>query len=104
MRTETIVIPKVRGRCRWCQCTTRHGCPCGCSWVDADRTLCSACVEIDSMARTPTGRKFLARLVHPLFAARERELEREAKKRKRFARTARGRRMLADLYPSERSR
>jgi hypothetical protein len=69
MRTEAIVMPDVAGRCRWCQCTARRPCPCGCSWGNARRSLCSACVDIDALARTPAGRKFLARLLQPIMAA-----------------------------------
>ncbi len=31
------------GTCRVCGCTDAQACPDGCSWVDAQRTLCSAC-------------------------------------------------------------
>jgi len=31
------------GTCRVCGCTDDHACPEGCSWVDRDHTLCSAC-------------------------------------------------------------
>ena len=73
MRTETIVIAQVTGRCRWCQCTERNACPGpfgeGCSWANAARTLCSECVEVDAYIRTPAGRRALARLVQPVLAA-----------------------------------
>lgn len=31
------------GRCRVCGCTDEFGCDAGCSWIDRDHTLCSAC-------------------------------------------------------------
>ena len=35
-----ILLP---GTCRECGCTDTHACDGGCSWVDAEHTLCSAC-------------------------------------------------------------
>lgn len=34
----------VEGECRACGCTDAWGCDAGCSWVNAERTLCSECV------------------------------------------------------------
>lgn len=34
------------GECRICGCTDENACAGGCSWADARRTLCSACVTI----------------------------------------------------------
>lgn len=31
------------GVCRVCGCVDERACPEGCSWVDADHTLCSVC-------------------------------------------------------------
>ena len=36
-------LPAQPGTCRVCQCTDADACPGGCSWVDADHTLCSEC-------------------------------------------------------------
>ncbi len=33
------------GVCFVCCCTDEYGCDEGCSWVDAEHTLCSACQE-----------------------------------------------------------
>lgn len=33
------------GLCRVCGCVSRYACPGGCCWVDATKTLCSACAE-----------------------------------------------------------
>lgn len=57
MTVETITIANVTGRCRWCQCTHRDPCPEGCGWANPGRTLCTACVEIDRLFRTPAGRR-----------------------------------------------
>lgn len=81
MRTDAIVMPAAAGRCRWCQCTERRPCACGCWWANPGQSLCSACVEIDALARTPSGRKFLARLLQPLMAAAARERRRKGAKR-----------------------
>jgi hypothetical protein len=32
------------GKCVGCGCTEEHACEGGCSWVDADRLLCSTCL------------------------------------------------------------
>ena len=32
------------GVCRFCGCTEAAACPGGCRWMDAEETLCSACV------------------------------------------------------------
>jgi hypothetical protein len=32
-----------QGRCFACWCTDDLGCDVGCSWVDPDHTMCSAC-------------------------------------------------------------
>jgi hypothetical protein len=69
VKTETILIPHVYGRCRWCQCTDRRGCVGGCSWSNGDRSLCSNCDDIDKMVRTPSGRRFIAGLLMPLLRA-----------------------------------
>lgn len=34
----------VPGICRDCGCTDEDGCPEGCSWANAEHTLCSSCV------------------------------------------------------------
>lgn len=39
-----ILLP---GTCSRCGCTDAEACPDGCSWVDAEHTLCSACAEGD---------------------------------------------------------
>lgn len=31
--------------CRYCGCTEFNACPSGCSWLDKDQTICSACLE-----------------------------------------------------------
>jgi hypothetical protein len=41
-----IILPRLpiaRGECRVCGCTDDRACIDGCSWVDANRTLCTAC-------------------------------------------------------------
>ena len=35
------------GRCRFCGCTEERACPGGCSWVNRELTICSACARID---------------------------------------------------------
>lgn len=37
-----ILMP---GTCSSCGCTDAAACPGGCSWADADRTLCSRCAS-----------------------------------------------------------
>lgn len=37
-----LVVP---GTCRVCGCTSERACDEGCAWIDAERTLCSACAE-----------------------------------------------------------
>ena len=32
------------GTCKFCGCTAERACACGCSWIDAQRTICSACL------------------------------------------------------------
>lgn len=39
-----ILLP---GTCSQCGCTDDNACAGGCSWVDEDHTLCSACAEPD---------------------------------------------------------
>jgi hypothetical protein len=79
MRTESILIALVTGRCRWCQRTGRSGVE---EWSDAKHTLCVPCAELDAVVRTPTGRRLIARLVQPLLdaAARERLARRRARR------------------------
>lgn len=70
MRTETVVMAGVMGRCRWCSATTRNVRQRECHWVDVSRKdLCSNCHELDRMVRTPAGRKFIALVLHPLLTA-----------------------------------
>jgi hypothetical protein len=76
---EAIVLTNVHGRCRWCQCTLRRPCVPGCKWTDRSETLCIECVELDAMVRTPAGRRFIAGLTQPLFAARRKERRRTTK-------------------------
>lgn len=35
----------IRGQCILCGCTDERACPDGCSWVDKDHTICSACAD-----------------------------------------------------------
>lgn len=72
MRTDTILVPDIPDRCRWCGCTARRPCAGGCTWANARRSLCSGCVEIDAWVRTPAGRRTIARLVQPLTSAGKR--------------------------------
>lgn len=53
LRTAAQQIEYLRGRsgpllehgvCRSCGCTDENACPGGCSWLDEEHTLCSACV------------------------------------------------------------
>jgi len=39
------------GVCKLCGCTDAKACAAGCSWVDAEHTLCSACAE--KMSQVP---------------------------------------------------
>jgi hypothetical protein len=55
-----IELRETVGRCRWCGCTNERACECGCTWVNRRRTLCSACVEVDSMIKSANGRRLLA--------------------------------------------
>lgn len=41
----TVGIQAVRGTCCVCGCTDTRACPGGCSWMNAERTLCSGCVR-----------------------------------------------------------
>lgn len=77
MRTESILIALVTGRCRWCQRTQRGGAV----WSDRLHTLCVPCVELDAIVRTPAGRQLVARMIQPLLDAAARE--RIARKRQR---------------------
>lgn len=54
--TRTIVFARERifrtpqpmlelGRCRYCLCVWEAACDGGCSWVDGDETICSACLD-----------------------------------------------------------
>lgn len=36
------------GWCRWCGCTYERACPQGCGWANANHTLCTACVHVDT--------------------------------------------------------
>lgn len=54
-----IILPKLqakRGECRVCGCDDEHACMGGCSWVDRDHTLCTACMPPVRNARTKKGR------------------------------------------------
>jgi len=43
---RAIDLPKPKpGTCKLCGCWDAKACPGGCSWVDEDHTLCTACVE-----------------------------------------------------------
>jgi hypothetical protein len=42
-REVTMSIRLIPGVCFVCDCTDEYGCDEGCSWVDAEQTLCSAC-------------------------------------------------------------
>lgn len=77
MRTETIVVALVAGRCRWCQGTSRSGA----EWEDARHTLCRPCAEVDAIVRTPAGRRLVARMLLPLLCAAAKE--RAAARRRR---------------------
>lgn len=37
------------GICRYCGCTPYMACESGCSWVDRDGTICSACLTVRSL-------------------------------------------------------
>lgn len=76
MRTETIVLPLISGRCRWCQNTTRGGA----TWADRHQTLCLPCAELDTVVRTPAGRKLMARMIQPLFEAAARQRTQRARR------------------------
>lgn len=55
-----IQLTLVSGRCRWCGCTEEQACAAGCSWANADNTLCSECLPLEWAMRTPRGRRELA--------------------------------------------
>jgi hypothetical protein len=59
-RARLIQLTLVSGTCRWCGCTQERACAAGCSWANADQTLCSECVELERAMRTPRGRAALA--------------------------------------------
>jgi len=40
------------GQCAACGCTDEHACEGGCSWVDVDHTICSACLDPFIMTET----------------------------------------------------
>jgi len=42
MLPETMIVG---GVCRYCLCSDQYACPQGCSWLDAEHTICSACLE-----------------------------------------------------------
>lgn len=60
MKSYAIHVTQTPGRCRWCRCTEAEACEGGCSWANRDRTLCSACVPLDTALRNATGRLELA--------------------------------------------
>jgi hypothetical protein len=35
----------MHGTCKYCGCTQEHACPGGCSWIDDEKTICSACIR-----------------------------------------------------------
>jgi hypothetical protein len=50
-------LPVRRGRCRVCDCTEVAACEGGCSWVDVDETLCTACCPPLDRPTTRRGRR-----------------------------------------------
>lgn len=42
MKRKRFTLPQY-GTCRVCGCEDDRACPGGCSWVDAEHTICSAC-------------------------------------------------------------
>jgi hypothetical protein len=60
MKESSFVIVNRVGQCRWCRCTDDHACANGCSWANAQRTLCSECVPLDKAMQTTAGRRELA--------------------------------------------
>lgn len=59
-KESTVVLVNKTGVCRWCKCTEDHACPAGCSWANAQATLCSECVPLDKAMQTTRGRRLLA--------------------------------------------
>lgn len=43
--TEEAEEGDTPGVCKFCGCTDDHGCPGGCSWINEDCTICSACID-----------------------------------------------------------
>ena len=74
MTRRTRVVQ--RGRCRWCGCTWTRPCLGGCSWGNAQETLCSECVEVDRLIRSRAGRQELAMIVNDYRFRVARALER----------------------------
>jgi hypothetical protein len=60
MKESSFVITNRPGQCRWCKCTEDHACAAGCSWANAQLTLCSECVPLDKAMQTTAGRRELA--------------------------------------------
>jgi len=63
MKESSFVIVNKVGRCRWCRCTDSIACANGCTWANAERSLCSECVPLDQAMRTTAGRRELAEFV-----------------------------------------
>jgi hypothetical protein len=63
MKESSFVIRNTVGQCRWCGCTYDRPCANGCSWADAQHTLCSECVALDRAMRSRAGRRDLAEFV-----------------------------------------
>lgn len=62
-RARMIQMTLQPGVCRWCGCDDDHACADGCTWADANWTLCSACVQLERAMRNPSGRRALAEFV-----------------------------------------
>lgn len=60
MKNSSFVVVNTPGQCRWCKCTMDHACANGCSWANAQYTLCSECVPLDTALKTSAGRRELA--------------------------------------------
>ena len=61
-RPSSLNLKTVRpGRCRYCRCTDARSCPDGCSWYDAEETVCnsSICVALFRVALADCARKLI---------------------------------------------
>lgn len=58
-----VEITERPGVCRWCGCTEWDGCAIGCSWANAKRTLCSACVNLEQMFKRVKARRELVQRI-----------------------------------------